>query len=128
MIQLNVLTGRKAGVQVVARRFPFAVGRGESCGLRLEDPGVWERHLDIHWQGQELRLVAHPSALVSLNGDPVQEVALRSGDLIGLGSVNLRFGLSPMPQRGLRFREILTWIALAAVSLGQVALIYLLST
>ena len=36
----------------------------------------------------------------------------------------MRFGLSATRQRSLRLREALTWLALAGLCFGQVALIY----
>lgn len=127
MIQLTILTGRKAGTRAEARQFPFVIGRAPSCSLVLEDPGVWERHLELHYLESGLSMVTGPEALASLNGEPVRESRLRDGDVLELGSVKLRFAFSPMRQRGLYFREALTWVALAAISLGQVAIIYLLS-
>jgi len=49
---------------------------------------------------------------------------LRSGDVIEAGSLKLQFWLSETRQAGLRLREGLTWAAIAAISLGQIALIY----
>ena len=68
-----------------------------------------------------------PDALVSVNGQRIERGLLRNGDIIEMGSVKLRFGLSPTRQRSLRFREIVTWIALTALCLGQVAIIYWLA-
>jgi len=39
----------------------------------------------------------------------------------------MHFALSPTRHRSLRIREALTWIALAALCLGQIALIYWLA-
>ena len=59
-----------------------------------------------------------------VNSQAANDVLLRNGDLIQLGSSKLQFWLSETRQRGLRFREWLTWSGIAAISLGQVALIY----
>jgi hypothetical protein len=59
-----------------------------------------------------------------VNGQPVQQAVLRNGDAIDIGSLRLRFWLSETRQAGLRFREGITWAGIAAISLGQVALIY----
>ena len=63
-----------------------------------------------------------------LNGDRIQQAILRNGDLIEIGSVKMRFSLSATQQSGLRVREVTTWIALAMICLGQVALIYWLAS
>ena len=44
--------------------------------------------------------------------------------LIELGSLRMQFWLNETRQAGLRFREGLTWAGIAAISLGQVGLIY----
>ena len=125
MVQLHVLTGRKAGTQAVARRFPFRVGRSSQAALVLDDPGVWDEHLQIDLRPvQGAVLTASAEALTLVNGETVRETTLRNGDIIELGAAKLRFGLSATRQRSLRLREALTWITLAATSLAQVALIY----
>ena len=125
MIQLNVLTGKQAGTQWVAGRFPFQVGRAAADALVLDDPGVWEQHFNIDVDSTDgVVLSASPDAFTTVNGQTVLQTVLRSGDIIEAGSVKLRFALSPTRQTGLRLREILTWTALGALCLGQVALIY----
>ncbi len=125
MVQLHVLSGRKAGTQAVARRFPFRVGRSSQAALVLDDPGVWDEHLQIDLRPvQGAVLTASAEALTLVNGETVRETTLRNGDIIELGAAKLRFGLSATRQRSLRLREALTWITLAATSLAQVALIY----
>jgi hypothetical protein len=49
---------------------------------------------------------------------------LRNGDAIAIGSLKMQFWLSETRQAGLRFREGITWIGIAAISIGQVALVY----
>lgn len=127
MIQLKVLSGRTAGTTWGARRFPVRVGRSTASDLQLEEEGVWDQHLRLDFDPAEgITLTAQPNALVTVNGHPLQQTVLRNGDIIGLGSQRVQFWLNETRQRGLRFREGLTWIAIAAVSLGQVGLIYLL--
>ena len=69
-------------------------------------------------------LSAQPNALVAVNGQAVQQIAMRSGDEINIGSLRLQFWLSETRQADLRLREGFTWAAIAAISLGQVGLIY----
>ena len=63
-------------------------------------------------------------ALVAINGQPVRRTVLRAGDIIEVGSVKVRFWLSEPRQTGLTWREGLTWVTIAALSLGQIGLIY----
>lgn len=127
MIQLKVLSGKTAGTTWGARRFPVRVGRSTAADLQLAEEGVWDQHLRLDFNPAEgIILSAQPNALVTVNGHPLQQTVLRNGDTIGFGSQRVQFWLSETRQRGLRFRERLTWVAIAAISLGQVGLIYLL--
>jgi pSer/pThr/pTyr-binding forkhead associated (FHA) protein len=125
VIQLKILDGKKAGAEWVARHFPVRIGRITASDLCLEEEGVWDQHLRIDLRrGQGLVLTTASDAYVTVNGERVESARLRNGDTITLGSVRLLFGLGPTRQRSLRLRETLTWLALAALCLGQVALIY----
>ncbi len=129
MLQLDILSGKKAGTQLVARHFPFRLGRSPQSELVLDDHGVWDQHAEFGMHpGEGIVLSAAPQAFIAVNGQKTQQVCLRNGDLIEAGSVTLRFSLSPTTQRGLRLRETATWLALAALCLGQVALIYWLTS
>ena len=59
-----------------------------------------------------------------INGETVQERVLALGDILTLGSVEIRFGLSPARQKNMWLRETFTWLLLACLCLGQIALIY----
>jgi pSer/pThr/pTyr-binding forkhead associated (FHA) protein len=125
VIQLTILNGKQAGARWVTRRFAFEIGRSPEADLRLDDDGVWNQHLRMEVRTDEgAALFAAEDAFLAVNGHQVQQAVLRNGDLIQVGSVQLLFGLSPTTQYSLRFREALSWTALGALGLGQVALIY----
>jgi hypothetical protein len=125
MFQLKVLSGKKAGFVWVARRFPVRIGRAAAANLQLEESGVWDQHLQLDLiPGEGIVLSAQPNALASVNGQPVHRTVLRNGDAIDIGSLRMQFWLGEARQAGLRFREGLTWAGIAAISLGQVGLIY----
>jgi predicted component of type VI protein secretion system len=124
MIQLEVLSGKKAGSRMVVRRFPFRVGRVAGNDLQLDDGGVWDRHLAIEFQTGGFNLAVEPNALVAVNGAPFQNQILRNGDIITLGSAKLQFWLAAARQRDLRPRELFVWTLVAVVTAAQVALIY----
>jgi pSer/pThr/pTyr-binding forkhead associated (FHA) protein len=125
MVQLKILSGEKAGTMWVARRFPVRIGRAATADLRLEEDGVWDEHLQLEFKPAEgFVLHAQPKALASVNGQRVEQAVLRNGDAIEIGSLKLQFWLSETRQKGLRWREALIWTGIAAVSLGQIALIY----
>jgi predicted component of type VI protein secretion system len=125
VVELKLLSGKQAGASVVARRFPFRVGRAGDSGLRLEDDGVFERHFSIHLKSKDgFFLASEPPAVTAVNNQPITETRLRSGDVIQAGSASLRFALSPMRQRTLRPREVFVWVMLGVLCLAQVAVIY----
>jgi pSer/pThr/pTyr-binding forkhead associated (FHA) protein len=125
MIQIKILSGKKAGDTWVARRFPVRIGRAPSSDLQLEEDGVWDEHLTIGLDPAEgFVLEAQPHALATASGQPVRHTILRNGDAIEIGSLKMQFWLGEARQRGLRFREWFVWTIIAAVSLGQVALVY----
>ena len=125
MVQLKVLSGKKAGTSWVARRFPVRIGRSSAADLQLEDSGVWDQHLQLDFNPQAgIVLSTQPDALATVNGQAVHQTILRNGDTIDIGSLRLQFWLSETRQTDLRLRESSTWTAIAAISLGQIGLIY----
>jgi hypothetical protein len=125
MIQLNILSGKAAGCQPIARRLPFYIGRTTENHLQLEDEGVWDQHLVLQFQKMEgFSLAVSSDALVTVNSQPVQYKILRNGDIITLGSAKIQFWLSAAQQRGLSFRENFVWSLLIFVTVVQFILIY----
>jgi hypothetical protein len=127
MVQLKILTGKKAGRSLVSRRFPFRVGRNHDASLCLEEKGVWDDHLEFDLglpEGFVLKVL--PAATAALNGQPVKTAVLRNGDLIEIGPVKIQFWLSEVRQRSLRLRELSTWSLMTGLCLGQIMLIYFL--
>jgi pSer/pThr/pTyr-binding forkhead associated (FHA) protein len=127
VIQLQILSGKQAGRDIVARRFPFVIGRAPNTDLQLDEPGVWDRHFRIRLErGQGFGFDAQTESLVLLNGERVEEGFLRNGDVIDLGSTRLRFWLARARQKTLRVREALTWLGLGLLFAAQIALVWLL--
>jgi len=125
MVQLKVLSGKRAGTTWVARRFPVRIGRSAAADLQVEEGGVWDQHLQLDFNRKEgIVLSAQPDALATVNGQPVRQTVLHNGDAIDIGSLRLQFWLSETRQTGLRVREGLTWAGIAAICLVQVGLIY----
>jgi pSer/pThr/pTyr-binding forkhead associated (FHA) protein len=126
MVRFKILSGKQAGSDIEARRFPFRIGRVASSDLILAEQGVWDQHLVIDFEPRE-GFVAQPlgSAVFSINGEVVGKPArLRNGDLIEFGAARLRFWLGETEASGQRLREGLFWIGIAVVVLVQLALIY----
>ena len=128
MIHFDILSGKTAGSQWRARRFPVRIGRAPESELRLEEPGVWDNHAELSLDKTEgFLLSAKPSALLSVNGQPAQTAKLRNGDSVELGAVRLRFWLSETRQSSLRAREWFVWSLVLLVCAAEVAAVYLLS-
>ena len=124
MIQLQVIAGASAGQRFEASKFPISVGRDASCAVALSDPGVFSRHFEIHFTADGFSLIPVGDAVTTLNGSRVEGGFLRNGDEITAGYAKLQFWLGALPQRGLKLREALTWLLVAAVACAQVYLLY----
>ncbi len=125
MVLLKHLNGKEAGTEISARRFPFSIGRSPNSNYRLMADGVWDHHAEIHLhRSRDFVLVAKDDASVLLNGHPVTQAVLRNGDHVHLGGAQLLFSLSPPTPRSLKLRETFTWMALGALFVLQLALIY----
>jgi len=125
VVQFKILSGKMAGHERVARHFPFQIGRNAGVDLQLEDAGVWDQHFTVALTNEaEFQFETQSGAQALINGEVLDKGCLRNGDLIQIGAVEIRFGLSATRQKSFFARELLVWMGLAAISFGQVALIY----
>jgi pSer/pThr/pTyr-binding forkhead associated (FHA) protein len=127
IVQLRILSCKDAGALHVIRRFPCLIGRCSGADVRLEQAGVWDRHLELKLDPQQgIAATVLPGALATLNGEPFDRHRLRNGDVIEFGGAKIQFWLAPTRQRSFVLRERLTWVALGVLCAGQIALIYYL--
>jgi len=69
----------------------FAGGRSPDCQLVLDDQYVSSRHFQLEWDGARFRFRDLGSSNGSwINGVRVEEVPLKEGDIISVGSTQLR--------------------------------------
>lgn len=85
-----------AYLQMAARKIPlqheFAIGRGPTCNLRLEDAAVSRRHAIIRYAQGDWFIQDQGSQLGTfVNGQQVQALRLNNGDQIRIGSQILIF-------------------------------------
>jgi pSer/pThr/pTyr-binding forkhead associated (FHA) protein len=124
MIDLHVLSGKKAGSRTVVSHFPFRIGRAPQNDLPLEDDGVWDQHVTLEFQERGgFHLATTPNAIAAVNGKPVGKTRLHNGDIITIGSAKIQFWLASAPQRSLGLRENLVWALLTLVTLVQFILL-----
>jgi serine phosphatase RsbU (regulator of sigma subunit) len=72
--------------EVPIERFPFSIGRRETNDLRLGGSEVSREHAEIRREGDAFMLRDRESRYGTfVNGDQVQDCAIRSGDKIRLG-------------------------------------------
>jgi len=121
MIQLDILSGKKAGGQTVVRHFPFRIGRAAENDLQLEDDGVWDRHLVLEFQKKEgfkLATSAKRPRHRQWRTRPKQNPP-QTATTVTIGSAKLQFWLAAAQQRGLHAREFFLWALIIAVTLGH---------
>jgi pSer/pThr/pTyr-binding forkhead associated (FHA) protein len=124
MVQLRILSGKMAGDTKVVRHFPFSIGRSANDDLRLDDPGVWDKHLTLSLQKKVgFTLEAAPQAFAAVNDQSLTAASLHNGDVISFGSAKIQFWLAPAPIRGLRLRDWFVWAVLALVAAAQIFLL-----
>ena len=117
-----------AGREIDASHFPFYIGRAPSAGVRLEEPGVWDRHLELCIDpGKGISIKTQESAHATINGEPFNMAVMRNGDIVELGSVKLRFWLAKAVRRNLAWREWMVWAMVTGVALAQIVVIYWLT-
>jgi hypothetical protein len=104
-------------------RFPFVIGRGTDVTLRVEAPGVWDRHLILDWKPEGIIAMPGSGALATVNGHPFERHRIRSGDELTLGSVRVQFHLAPLQRRALVVWEAATWALIALVAVLQLVLV-----
>ncbi len=88
-----LLIDRQTGRTFTGTAPTTVIGRERSqCGIVLRDPNVSRRHAELRWDGREWHIVDLRSTNGTLVNDvDVDECALRDGDLLTLGLVNLEF-------------------------------------
>jgi serine/threonine protein kinase len=92
--QLIVIAGPDRG-----RAFPLTagqtlqVGRSQATATKLTDPTISRVHCEIEWTGDKITLINISTGGTQVNGKAVSQHELKSGDVIRLGSTELRFQL-----------------------------------
>ncbi len=124
MLQIRAIAGTRQATVWEAETFPLQIGRSVRSDIRLEEAGVWDEHAEVGFDAEEgFLLNGYAGALLRVNGESVEQVRLRNGDIIELGSVKLQCWLSEVKRRNLSWRERFVWFLLFLVTILQLILI-----
>ena len=125
MVQFKILSGKMAGAMIAARHFPWQIGRGAESDCKLEEAGIWDRHLVLTFDSAEgFLLNVQLQALAAINGQPFLQRILRNGDLIEIGPVKMQFWLGGSRLANLKVREAFLWLLLGSITVGQLGVIF----
>ena len=92
MASLFVIQGADQGKRFELKSKPMALGRDHSNPIRLHDTEVSRRHAEVRPVDEAYRIVDLGSANGTfLNGQPVDQAPLRSGDRLQLGQTVMLF-------------------------------------
>jgi serine/threonine protein kinase len=86
------------------RSFPLAtgetlqIGRSQASTTRLTDPTVSRVHCEVEWDGERAVLINISPIGTLINGRPTPQQELKNGDMIRVGSTELRFHYGVMEE------------------------------
>lgn len=119
---------RRPGQSVEAvplARFPFLIGRSPDAGLRLETPGIWDRHLLLELDPREGVVARAQGQAISLvSGQAIEAHRLRQGEELRLGAVSLELMLAAAPRKSLWAPEALVWFLTLAITAAELILLW----
>lgn len=92
MASLFVIQGADQGKRFELKSKPMALGRDQSNPIRLHDTEVSRRHAEVRPVNDSFRIIDLGSANGTfVNGQPVDQAPLRSGDRLQLGQTVMLF-------------------------------------
>jgi serine/threonine protein kinase len=71
----------------------FQVGRSQATATRLTDPTMSRVHCEVEWDGERAVLINISTGGTYVNGQSVSEHELQAGDVIRVGSTEIRYQL-----------------------------------
>jgi hypothetical protein len=74
------------------------VGRSQATATRLSDPTVSRVHCEVEWDGRKAVVINISTSGTLVNGKAVAQHDLEPGDVIRVGSSELRFQLGPVAE------------------------------
>jgi signal transduction histidine kinase/pSer/pThr/pTyr-binding forkhead associated (FHA) protein len=102
---LFVIQGADQGKRFELKSKPMALGRDQSNPIRLHDTEVSRRHAEVRPTDDSYRIIDLGSANGTfVNGQPIDQAPLRSGDRLQLGQTVMLFNEGGSEQRDLTAR------------------------
>jgi hypothetical protein len=128
MLHLRVLSESMAGSEMVARHFPFRIGRSEAASLRLKLAGIWEEHAEFNLANGWVTITSCDQAPVRMNGGRLKGTAVvHCGDLIDLGSLRFIAELSAADRRKDLLQQVVLAVSILGLTLTQLSIFWWLS-
>ena len=125
MVELAILSGRRASTVVCIDQFPCTLGRSTS-GVELDDAGVAPQHATLILDRESgFQIEALGEATIYSGGQSVRQLRLHNGELFELGGLRLQFRLRPARPRNLAWLENLSAAAVAACFMAEGVWIFL---
>ncbi|QDT37773.1 outer membrane protein assembly factor BamB family protein [Stratiformator vulcanicus] len=92
MAEIEIIRdGQSQDILPISRRQPLAVGRKDISDICLEGSDVPPMHSRIRWSGKGYEVTAATSEGIEVNGTVVRKKLLDNGDVIRVGSFDLKF-------------------------------------
>jgi chromosome segregation ATPase len=95
---LIVVNGRQSGTHRTLGAALTLFGRAEGCDVRLNVPGVHPVHCAVVPTPSGVIVRSLNSAVTHLNGQPITESPLRTGDVLAVGPFQFRVALAPQAE------------------------------
>ena len=87
----ELILSDEAGGTVRLRAGSTYIGRGEAADIRIDDPAMEDKHLELDWDGKELWLIhLGQGPRPQVNEGLVAEALLQSGDTVSIGDQTIR--------------------------------------
>lgn len=106
-------------------RFPFLIGRHPDADLRLEIPGIWDRHLLLELDPREGVVARAQNQAISLvEGREIDAHRLRQGEEVRVGPVTLELMLAAAPRKSLYAPEAFVWLLTLGMTAAELLLLW----
>lgn len=97
-LEIRNKQGKRVGTKVLSRDKPLSIGRHQGNDIMINDASIAALHCRIAWKENGFEVVAATASGVELNGQLVQRRVLQHGDVLRIGSYDLKVLVEGSPQ------------------------------